>query len=257
MGTDRPLIVQYGVFMSQLAQGDFGTSTQTHQPASHQIMQRFPATLQLASIAVIIGLLIAIPAGAFSASHRRSRFDNIARGWAILGQSMPMFWTGILLIFIFSAVLDLLPPSGRGGPMSFIMPAVTLGYFIAAGIMRLTRSGFLDVLDSEYIKFARIKGLSERMVIWKHAFRNAALPVLTFSATMFIRMLAGSIIVETVFSWPGVGSLMMHSVRYRDFAMIQGIVIILSALYLFGNLVLDLTYAYLNPRIRYGGDAQS
>ena len=251
MGVDKPLIVQYGIYLSGLLRGDFGDSTRALRPALSLIMERLPATLHLGAVGIAISVVFAVPIGIYAAVRRGTWLDAFARGFAVLGQSVPTFWLGILLIFVFAVVFDLLPSYGRYSPTSVILPAFTLGYFITAGIMRLTRSAMLDVLDSEYIKFARIKGVAESGVIWKHAFKNAAIPVLTFSMILFIHMIGGAVITETVFSWPGVGLLLIESVHNRDFATTQGIVILLSAAYLIGNLATDIVYAYLNPRIRY------
>ena len=250
-GMDKPVFVQYGVYLGKMVRGDFGTSTRSHRPVIQEVLKRFPATIELTIFAAMISVLVAVPIGAYSALRRRGWLDMFGRVFAIIGQSMPTFWLGILLILMFSGWLGLLPSSGRGSVGSYVLPAITLGYYLAAGIMRITRSAFLEVLDSEYIKFARVKGLSEPVVLWKHAFKNAALPVLTFSVTLFINMLSGSVVTEAVFGWPGVGLLMIESIRYKDFPVVQAVVVLLSALYLIGNLVTDIAYGYLNPKIRY------
>jgi peptide/nickel transport system permease protein len=251
LGLDKPLPIQYGTFFINATRGDFGESLRFHRPALEIVWGRLPATLELGSIAFLIALVIAIPTGVYAARHRGTTLDTIARGGAILGQSVPHFWSGILLILIFAVWLRLLPASGRGGIQHLILPAVTLGYMIAAGIMRLTRSAMLDVLGSEYIKLAHAKGVRESIVIWKHAFKNATLPVLTFAAVMFVRILTGSIVTETVFAWPGIGRLVVESVTYRDFPVIQTVVMLMSAMYVLGNLTADILYGYLNPKIRY------
>ena len=177
--------------------------------------------------------------------------DALARGFAVLGQAQPNFWTGIIFILVFAVYLGWLPAGGKSGWNSVILPAVTLGWLPVAGVMRLTRSGMLQVLNSEYVKLARIKGVSEVQVLWKHALRNAALPVLTYSSLVFISMITGSIITETVFAWPGIGRLVLEAVVNRDFPIIQAIVLMFSAWYIIGNLLIDITYAYLNPKVRY------
>jgi len=172
--------------------------------------------------------------------------------FSVLGQSVPSFVLGLLLILVFSVWLGILPAGGRAGPKTIVMPAVTLGYYIAAGIMRLMRSSMLDVLDSEYIKLARIKGLTEQKVIWKHAFKNALLPVLTFAVMMFVVVLAGGVVTETVFAWPGIGRLAIEAVIARDYPLVQGVVMFVAAVLMAANLMVDILYAYLNPRIKYG-----
>jgi len=251
LGLDKPLPVQYGIFFMNAVQGDLGESLRFHRPALEVVLGRLPATLELGVLAFLVSLAIAIPVGVYAARHRGTSLDGVARGVAILGQSVPHFWTGIILILIFAVWLRLLPASGKGGIQHFILPAVTLGSVMAAGIMRLTRSAMLDVLGSEYIKLARAKGVRESIVLWKHAFKNAALPVLTFSAVMFVRILTGSIVTETVFAWPGIGRLVVEAVSYRDFPVIQTVVMLMSAMYIAGNLTTDILYAYVNPKIRY------
>jgi len=251
LGLDRPLPVQYGIFFVGVIHGDLGDSFRFKRPAADVVLERLPATLQLGVIASLIALAIAVPIGVYSARRKGTLLDNITRGFAILGQSLPTFWTGIILILVFAVWLNLFPTSGKGGVQYFVLPAVTMGYFAAAGIMRLTRSAMLEVLDSEYIKLARAKGLRESVVVWKHAFKNASLPVLTFSTIIFVRILAGSVVTETVFAWPGVGRLVVESVSYRDFPVIQTVVMLMSAMFVAGNLVADILYAYVNPKIRY------
>ncbi len=251
LGLDKPILVQYGIFFVNVIHGDMGDSLRFHTSALGIVLDRLPATLELGSIAFLIALAIAIPTGVYSARCRETLFDNILRGMAIIGQSLPTFWTGIIAILVFAVWLGILPAAGKKGIQHFILPAVTLGYFIAAGIMRLTRSAMLEVLDSEYIKLARAKGLRESVVIWKHAFRNAALPVLTFSSVIFVRILAGSVVTETVFAWPGVGRLVVESVNYRDFPIVQAVVILISAMFIVSSLVVDILYGYVNPKIRY------
>ncbi|MFQ5875100.1 MAG: ABC transporter permease [Dehalococcoidia bacterium] len=252
LGLDRPLPVQYWIFISGAVQGDFGTSFQLEKPAMEVILERLPATVKLALAATFFSTLFAFPVGILSAVKRDSFFDRVGKVFALLGQSLPLFWLGIILIAVFAVALRLLPAAGIGGPSHYILPAITLGWYYAAGIMRLIRSSMLDVLDSEFIKFARIKGVSERGVVWKHALRNALIPVLTFMSLMFIALMTGSVVTETVFAWPGVGRLFVQAVLLRDFPIVQGIVMLLAFFFVVGNLIIDILYAYIDPRIRYG-----
>ncbi len=251
LGLDRPWPVQYWRFASRAVQGDFGRSVRFRRPAMDLIAERYGATLELGGLAVLIVIVVALPVGVYSAVRRGSALDYTARALAALGQAVPPFWLGLVLVLIFGVLLHLLPTSGRGTPLHVLLPGITLGWFAVAGLMRLTRSSMLDVLGSEYVKLARIKGLPERQVIWKHAFKNAALPVVTFAALLFVALLNGSIIVETVFSWPGLGLLVIEAVDSRDYPIVQAVVLCLSAMYIGVNLLVDVLYAYLNPKIRY------
>ena len=251
LGLDRPWAVQYWRFVSRVAQGDFGKSVRFRRPAMDLIAERYAATLELGGLAVLIVIVVALPVGVYSAVKRGGPLDYAARMFAALGQAVPPFWLGLVLVLIFGVLLHLLPTSGRGTPLHVILPGITLGWFAVAGLMRLTRSSMLDVLGSEYVKLARIKGLPERQVIWKHAFKNAALPVVTFAALLFVALLNGSIIVETVFGWPGLGLLVIEAVDSRDYPIVQAVVLCLSAMYIGVNLIVDVLYAYLNPKIRY------
>lgn len=251
LGLDRPWPVQYWTFISHAVQGDFGRSVRFRRPAMELIAERYVATLELGALAVFIVIAVALPVGVYAAVRRNTPLDFLARGFAALGQAVPPFWLGLLLVLIFGVLLHLLPTSGRGTPLHVILPGITLGWFAVAGLMRLTRSAMLDVLGSEYVKLARIKGLPERQVIWKHAFKNAALPVVTFAALLFVALLNGSIITETVFSWPGLGLLVIEAVDSRDYPIVQAVVMCLSAMYIGVNLFVDILYAYLNPKIRY------
>lgn len=252
LGLDRPLATQFLIYLGRAAKGDFGDSFRTRDSALQEVLRRFPATLQLGAISIIICILIAIPIGVYSAVARGTVLDLVARWFAVLGQSMPVFWLGIVLIYIFSVGLGWLPTGGRGGIQHLVLPSVTLGWYVAAGIMRLTRSAMLDVLGSDYTTLARAKGVPEWLVIWKHAFRNALLGVVTFAAILFITMLTGAVIVEMVFAWPGVGRLVIDSLSRRDFPVIQAGVLVLSAMFIVANLLVDILYGYLNPRIKYG-----
>lgn len=250
-GLDLPIWQQYLIYLARVAQGDFGESLISRQPALAEVLERWPATLEVAAVGVLITLGLALPIGVYAAVHRGTAIDYLARGFAVLGQSVPAFWLGLVFILVFAVNLRLLPAGGRGGLEHVILPALTTGWFAVAGIMRLTRSSMLEVLGSEYVKLARSKGLPDRVVIWKHAFRNAAIPVVTFTALVVVGLfLAGSIVAETIFSYPGVGSLVIESVRLRDFPQTQAAVLFLSTLYVLGNLAVDIVYSYLDPRIR-------
>jgi peptide/nickel transport system permease protein len=251
LGLDRPWPVQYWRFISRVVQGDFGKSVRFRRPALDLIAERYAATLELGGLAVLVVIVVALPVGVYSAVRRGTALDYAARAFAALGQAVPPFWLGLVLVLIFGVLLHWLPTSGRGTPLHVLLPGITLGWFAVAGLMRLTRSSMLDVLGSEYVKLARIKGLPERQVIWKHAFKNAALPVVTFAALLFVALLNGSIIVETVFGWPGLGLLVIEAVDSRDYPIVQAVVLFLSTMYIGVNLIVDILYAYLNPKIRY------
>ena len=252
LGLDKPIAVQYGLFLKQAVQGDLGESTRYRRPVTDVLASRFPASLQLGSVAIVISILIALPIGVYSAVHRGTALDFAGRLFAVLGQSLPLFWLGLILILIFAVWFGWLPAAGRGTPAHFILPAITMGWATTPAIMRLTRSAMLEVLESEYVKLARIKGLPEWKVVWKHALKNALLPVVTFSVLLFAEMIAGAIVTETVFAWPGVGQLLIASVNVRDFPMVQATVLLLASLFVLGNFAVDVLYAWLNPKIRYG-----
>jgi peptide/nickel transport system permease protein len=251
-GLDRPLYMQYLVFLGNALRGDFGNSWlwQGHSVIS-LVLQRLPATLELAGIAMAISLALALPIGVVSAVMKDTPIDSIAKIIALLGQSLPAFWLGIVLMWIFAVKLGWLPPSGREGPQSLLLPAVTLGWFQVAAVMRLVRSSMLEVLDSEFVKLARIKGLPEWKVIWKHCLRNAAIAPLTFFGITAGVLMTGSVVTETVFSWPGIGLLIVDAVRARDFHVVQAVILIFAAIFIAINLVVDVLYAYLDPRIQY------
>jgi peptide/nickel transport system permease protein len=248
---DQPLYVQYGTWLSHVVVGDFGQSTRHRLPVSELIAGRLPATLQLAAVAFPLTMLLGLGIGVYAAAWRGSSLDLAARTFAVIGQAAPSFWMGIVLIMVFGVWLHVLPAGGKNDWTSYILPALTLGWYPVAGVMRLTRSSMIEVLGSEYIKLARVKGVSEQSVLWKHAFKNAALPVLTFAALVFIFMVGGSVIVETVFAWPGIGPLALEAIYNRDFPIVEGVVMLFSSWVIIGNLVVDVLYAYLNPRIRY------
>jgi peptide/nickel transport system permease protein len=251
LGLDRPLPVQYAIYVRNIALGDFGSSILTRRPVTEHLLERLPATVELGFVAMVMSVLIGVPLGMYSAVRRGSLFDTGARVFAVLGQSIPAFWLGLMLILAFGVMLGLLPAGGRGGLSHLILPAFTLGYFTSAAILRLTRSAMLEVLSSDYIKFARLKGLHEQVVLWKHGLKNALLPVITFAVLLFVQFLGGAVVTETVFAWPGLGRLILESITTRDYPIVQAGVLVLSALYLVGNLMVDMLYSYINPRIRH------
>jgi peptide/nickel transport system permease protein len=224
LGLDKPLPVQYAVFLGNIIQGDFGISPITGQSARKTLMERFPATLQLAGVAFLLTMFVGIPLGVLSAVKRDSVFDHCGKFFAVLGIATPSFWIAIMAILLFGAILGWLPTFGRGGIDHYILPAFVLSWGGMAGIVRLVRSSMLDVLDSEYVKFARVKGLSERLVIYKHALKNAVIPALTFGGLTLAGLLNGSVAIEVVFAWPGIGRLMLQGINQRDFPIIQATV---------------------------------
>ena len=251
LGLDKPYYEQYGIFVKEALKGEFGESIQQGRPAMHIILERLPATIQLGVAAFVLSLIVGVPLGILSAVKRGSLLDQFSRVIALIGQSAPTFWHGIMLIFFFAVQLDWLPPFGREGPKSVILPAITLGWFYAAANLRLIRSAMLDVLDSEYIKLARAKGVSSRSIIMKHAFRNALIPPLTFAGVTLGALVTGSLVTETVFAWPGLGKLAVDSLFGLDYPLLQGVVIIFTLMYVGASFLVDVLYAYIDPRIRY------
>ena len=251
MGLDRPLVVQYGVWLSNTARGDLGMSLLYRQPALDVVLGRVPATLQLAAGGFVFMLLLSVPFGVISAVKRGSALDVAGRTIAAFGQALPGFWIGIMLILLFAVALGWLPTGRRGGIDHYILPAISLGSTPAAGMLRLVRSSMLEVLDSEFIKLARAKGVPSRMVIWKHAFRNALIAPLTFASLILAGFVTGAIVNETVFAWPGLGRLSVEAVFQNDYPVMVTVVMLFSGIYVFVNLLVDIAYAYLDPRIRY------
>ncbi|MCH7588715.1 MAG: ABC transporter permease [Chloroflexi bacterium] len=251
LGLDKPLFTQYAIFLRHALVLDFGDSVVDEQPVTATILQRLPATLQLGLAAFIFSLVIGIPLGILSSVKRDSVWDHVGKVVALLGQSLPPFWLGIMLMFFFAVTLDWVPPSGRFEWNSFILPAITLGWFTTAANMRLVRSSMLTALDSEYIKLARAKGVSESVIVWKHALKNAIIPPLTFMGVTLGTLVTGSIVAEAVFAWPGIGLLAFDALRQSDYAMLQGIIIFFTLMYVGTSLAVDILYAYLDPRIRF------
>jgi len=251
-GLDRPLLVQYGLFLQGLPQGDFGQSLYFRGRTVQELLWlRIPASLQLATVSMLVALLIALPMGVYAAKYRGRGTDYLARIFSILGGAAPSFLVGLAFLRLFAVQWQLFPTGGRDEPLSIVLPTVTLGWFVSAGIMRLTRSSMLESFHKEYVKLARIKGVRESVVIWKHAFKNAALPVITYSTVIFAAVLGGAIVTEYVFAWPGLGSLLIRAVIQRDFPVIQGAVILIGVAYVVANFMADLAYAWVNPKVRY------
>ena len=251
-GLDKPVHMQYLIFMKNAFSGNFGESLKWRgETAMNLVIQRLPATAILAFVAVGVASLIAIPIGVISAVRRGTLFDFVGKMIALFGQSLPAFWLGIVLMWIFSVELGWLPTSGKSGITSIILPAVAIGWFQVAALMRLVRSSMLDVLDSEFVKLARIKGVSETKVIWKHCLRNAGIAPLTYFGLILGSLMVGSVSIETVFNWPGVGLLAIDAAKARDYQVLQAVVLLFSGIYIVANLLVDVAYAYLDPRIRY------
>lgn len=252
-GLDKPLHIQYWKFLTNAVQGDFGESIKwPGRTAMDMVGSRVVATLQLAGSSMILAAIMAVAFGVLTAIRRDTPFDYFGKIFALFGQSAPAFWIGIMLIWVFAVELEWFPTSGRGGISHMVLPVVTMGWFEVAAIMRLVRSSMLDTMDSEYVKLARIKGLPEWKVAWKHCLRNAAIAPLTYFGIIAGALVLGSVIVETVFSWPGLGMLTVEAVLARDFQVVQAVAMVFAVGFIGLNLIVDILYAYLDPRIRYG-----
>ncbi len=252
MGFDDPLWVQYWRFFKGTLHGDFGLSFRHSQPALELVLERMPATIQLTLAAMGIALVIALPVGILSAIRRNSILDHLGMTGALLGQSTPVFWLGIMLILIFSVTLQWFPSSGRGTLEHLVLPAVTLGMFTMARTARMMRSSMLEVLGQEYMKTAKAKGLSPGMVILKHGMKNALIPVVTIIGMELGTLLGGAVITETIFAWPGVGRLAVQAIYNRDYPVVQAAVFLLATIFVLVNLVVDILYTYLDPRVKLG-----
>ena len=250
LGLDRPLPVQYAVFLGNLIRGDFGQSIRFKGSALAVVTERLPATLELGLTSFGLAILVAIPIGLLSAVYRNTLLDHAAMSLALVGQSAPTFFLGILFILVISVNLGLVPTSGRGDWRHLVLPAVTLGLFAMASIARLTRSAMLEVLRADYIRTARAKGLAETLVIAKHTLKNAAIPIVTITGLHFGSLLAGAVVTETVFAWPGIGRLAIQSIYNRDYPVVQCVVLLSAALFVVVNLAIDALYGLLDPRIR-------
>jgi peptide/nickel transport system permease protein len=258
-GLDQPLHIQYFRYLGNVVTGNMGESLRWQgQDAMGLLLQRLPATLELAFFSLIVSVILALPIGVIVAVKKDTGIDIAGKIFALFGQSMPSFALGLLLMWIFAVQLGWLPTSGRGSffaevgqPEKLIMPSIALGYFQVAAIMRLTRSSMLEVLDTEYVKLARIKGISETKVIWKHCFRNALTAPLTYFGLILGGFMTGSVVIETIFTYPGIGLLAIDAVRAKDFQVIQTVVVFFAGIYIVANLLVDILYAYMDPRIRY------
>lgn len=250
-GLDRPLTVQYVDFLGGLFRGDLGRSFYHRQPNLQLILDRYPATLQLGSMAFLLSIVISIPAGVIAAANRGKLADNVCMILALIGQAMPVFWLGLMLMMIFAVELKWLPVSGRGTYQHLILPAITLAAFSIARNARMIRSSVVEVLDQDYIVTARSKGLTERVVLYRHALKNALIPFVTLLGIQLGHMLGGAVITETIFSWPGVGRLSVQAINTRDIPLVQASVVVLALSFVLINLLVDLVYMFLDPRIRY------
>ncbi len=259
MGLDEPLLVQYGIYLQRVFEGDLGRSVRSRAPVVDEVMERTPRTLQLAAISLVLSAAIGIPIGVVSATRANSWVDAGSMLFALLGVSMPIFWLGLMLMGLFSVQLPrwlnlsgpILPPTGTESWKHFVMPAVALAANSMAIQARMTRATMLDILRSDYVRAARAKGVKERDVIYKHALRNALVPIVTIIGLQFGTLLGGAVITETVFAWPGIGRLLIEAIRNRDYPIIQGAVLFITVGFVLVNLLVDILYAYLNPRIRY------
>ena len=253
LGLDLPLWHQYLIFAGDALQGDFGQSYRWQRPALDLVLDRLPATIELAAAGLLVSIALAVPLGVLSAVHRGGVLDHAGRLFALLGQAMPAFWVGLLLILLFAVRLEWLPAFGRGGLSHLILPALALGWYPVAAQTRIVRSSMMDVLDSDYIRLARGLGTPERTLVWKYAFRNAAVPLVTMLGVYFASMLGGAFIVETIFAWPGLGRTVVEAVFSRDFPVVQAGVLFTAVLFVLSSLLVDLSYGLIDPRTRDAG----
>ena len=250
LGLDQPIWVQYWKFASRAVRGDFGKSWYGDVPAFGLVLERMPPTIYLTLAGLVVALVIALPLGTLAALRRHTVVDNLCTTVAVMGQAMPIFWLGIMLIIVFAVRLRLLPASGYGTWQQFVMPSLTLGAFLAPLTMRLVRSGLIEVMSMEYIKTARAKGVGEQLVVAKHAFRNACIPVITVLGLQFGQLLGGAIVTETVFAWPGVATLTVESIRNQDFPVVQCAVVLLALVIVSVNFLVDMVVGFIDPQIR-------
>ncbi len=252
---DEPLPVQFGIFLGDLARGELGRSTFSRRPVATEIGERFPRTFLLATTALVIATIVGVSAGIVSATRRNSMFDNVSMLFALVGVAAPVFWMALMLQLLFAVNLRMLPATGIGTWRHLVLPSITLGMASAGLMARITRSSMLEVLRQDFITTARAKGLNERFVIYKHALKNALIPVVTVMGLQFGILLGGAVLTETVFAWPGIGRLLVDSILRRDYPVVQGTVMLMAFLFVIINLVVDITYAFLDPRIHYQGEA--
>ena len=251
LGLDRPVYQQLAIFLKGAVRGDLGQSIRYRKPAVEVFFERLPNTLTLVPLALLAAIVVSIPLGLLAAVYRGTMIDRVCATIAVLGIATPSFWLGIVLIYVFSIQLGWLPSARMGGPAHYVLPVITLSAFLVAGMMRLVRSSVLEVLDTEFVKLARIKGLSQTVVIWKHCLRNALIPVVTLFGVFFALLVTGAIVTETVFAWPGVGRLTYEAVIFRDYPLLQAVILLKASIVLGVNLFVDFLYAYLDPRVRY------
>lgn len=251
LGLDKPLVVQFFVFLGNAVRGDFGDSYYWQAPAMSLLVDRLPATLELALAGLLFAVLLAVPLGVLSAVYRGSWIDNAAKIFAMLGQAMPGFWVGLLLIVFVAVELRWLPAYGRGTPAHLVLPAIALGWYPVAAMTRTLRSAMLDILESDYVRMERAIGLSERSIVWRYALRNAAVPLVTMIGVYFANMLGGAFVIEVVFAWPGVGRTVVEAVFARDFPVVQAGVVLAAVVFVVVNLIVDLSYGFIDPRIRH------
>ena len=253
LGLDRPLLVQYGLFLDHLIHGNMGTSARTGNPVVSEIWTRLPFTLELALAGTAIGAVIGVVLGVVAATRRGTWIDHVMSSGAVMGVSIPVYWLGLLLIILFAVNLRWLPASGAATLPSLILPSFTIGVFSIALVSRMTRANMLDVLGQDYVRTANAKGLTDRIVVYKHALRNAFIPVLTVIGLQFGSLLGGAVLTESVFAWPGIGRLLIDSIFARDFPLIQGIVFVYAVMFVVVNIVTDLLYTVVDPRVRLYG----
>jgi len=250
LGLDRPISAQYAHYLVGVLHGNLGESFRFQQPVTHVILSRYPATLELAFVALLVCIAISVPAGIYAAEHRGTSTDHAVGLFTLFGLSVPNFALGPVLILIFSVIVGWLPVSGRGGAEHLVLPAITLGAALAAILTRMVRSSVIEELSSDYVRTARAKGLSESQVLFRHAFRNALIPILTILGLQFGTLLAGAIVTETIFSWPGIGRLAVQAINARDYPLLQGCILLIAVSYVVVNLLTDMIYALVDPRVR-------
>jgi ABC-type dipeptide/oligopeptide/nickel transport system permease component len=249
-GLDRSWPVQYLSFLKNIVQGELGKSFNYRMPVSELYFERLPNSLQLALAATLVSILVGVPTGIVSAVRVDSWWDNVGKVVAIMGLAIPNFWLGLVFILVFAVWLGWLPTSGRGDWQHLLMPAISLGWYFAASLLRLTRSSMLEVLRSEYVKLARLKGLPESVVVAMHAFKNALVPVFTLAGINLVIMVNAAVVIEVIFAWPGIGRLLYEGIFQRDFPLVQGVVVMIGIMFIVVNLIVDILYAYIDPRIR-------
>ncbi len=251
LGLNEPIYVQYGIWLARVVQLDFGRSIRSGRPVTDEIVSRLPATTELALLATLLAIAVGVPLGVISATRPNSAVDHTATVVAFTGLAMPVFWQGLVMILLFALVLGWFPPSGRlGGWEYYVLPTITLGTSAIAAITRMTRATMLETLSQDYVRTARSKGVRERSITYRHALRNAMIPIVTVIGLQFGALLSGAVITETIFSWPGIGRLAIDAIRSKDFPVVQGVVMVFALMYAFVNLVTDVLYAYLDPRLK-------